>query len=419
MTLHPKVIDLTLERVEVLLGRLGNPEKKLPPVIHVAGTNAKGSVIAYLRAMLEAVGYRVHAYTSPHLVQFNERIRLAGKLISDQDLSDALEECEAANAGDPITYFEITTVAAYLAFSRVEADVLLLETGLGGRLDATNVIDKPALSIITPISMDHQQFLGDSLSEIIGEKLGIVKAGVPCLSSKQERREEKKFIKKVEEAGAPLSIEGRDWFVTKTKSGMIFESNLDGEKRTRDFPLPALTGPHQFRNAGLAIAALAKLEGFNVPDSAIALGLKSAEWPARMQHLKQGPLVDMLPEGWELWLDGGHNAAAGKMIAAQARSWRDKPLHMIFGMLNSKEPHDFLKSLEGKLGQFRGVAIPGEENSLSAEEVTGAAEAWRMEAQPAENVVMALNDIIENEEPARVLIAGSLYLAGTILKDHS
>ncbi len=419
MTLHPKVIDLTLDRVETLLQRLDNPHHKLPPVIHVAGTNAKGSVIAYMRAMLEAAGLRVHVYTSPHLVRFNERIRLAGELITDQALNDVLEECESVNGGDPITYFEITTVAAYLAFSRTDADVLLLETGLGGRLDATNVIDNPALTIITPVSMDHQQFLGDTLSEIIAEKAGILKAGVTCLSAKQERREEKKFIKLVEKASAPLLIEGRDWFVRKSKKGIVFESKRDGERTIREFPLPALVGPHQHRNAGLAIAAMDHLVEFGIPDSAIALGLKSVDWPARMQRLKSGPLVEMLPDGWELWLDGGHNGAAGKMIASQARSWRDKPLHMIFGMLNSKEPNDFLLHLEGRIGQFRGIAIPGEENSLSAEDVTSVALNWRMDALPSEDVETALAGIVDQSEEARVIIAGSLYLAGTILKENT
>jgi len=419
MGLHPKVIDLTLGRVETLLGRLGNPERQLPPVIHVAGTNAKGSVIAYLWAMLEAAGYRVHVYTSPHLVHFNERIRLAGQLIEDDHLAAVLEQCESANAGDPITYFEITTAAAFLAFANTPADIVLLETGLGGRLDATNVIDKPALTIITPVSMDHQQFLGETLAEIIVEKIGIVKSGVPCLSAKQERREEKKFCKLVEEAGASLCIEGKDWHVLKSADGMVFGSVSEGEKVTREFPKPALAGSHQLRNAGLAIAALDRLEGFSVADSAIALGLRSADWPARLQRLKRGPLVEMLPTGWELWLDGGHNPAAAKTIVAHARSWRDKPLHLIFGMLNSKNPGDFLAPLEGRLGQFRGLAIPGEENSLSAADVTAAALSLRMEATEADSVALALADVIKHSDEARVLIAGSLYLAGTVLKDNA
>lgn len=419
MALHPKVIDLSLKRIETLLGRLGNPERHLPPVIHVAGTNGKGSLIAFLRAMLEAASYRVHVYTSPHLTSFNERIRLAGKLIDDDELSNVLEECEKFNANEPITYFEITTAAAFLAFSRTNADIVLLETGLGGRLDATNVINNPALTIITPVSLDHQQFLGDTLKEIISEKVGIVKPGVTCLSAKQERREEKNFCRLVKEAGAPLAIEGQDWSVRKIAKGMVFDSNTDGKRISRAFPLPALSGSHQLRNAGLAIAALKHLAGFEIHDSAIALGLKSVQWPARLQRLTSGPLVDKLPIGWELWLDGGHNGAAGKMISKHVRSWRNKPLHMIFGMLNSKNPGDFLGHLEGCLGLFRGITIPGEENSLSADEVTSVALSLRMDGKSAESVEAALEDIISQKEVARVIIAGSLYLAGVILKENN
>jgi dihydrofolate synthase/folylpolyglutamate synthase len=418
MALHPKVIDLSLDRIKNLLERLGNPERQLPPTIHVAGTNGKGSLIAFLRAILEAAGHSVHVYISPHLIRFNERIRLAGKLIDDDLLSNVLAECEKLNEGKPITYFEITTAAAFLAFSRADADVLLLETGLGGRLDATNVIDNPALTIITPVSLDHQQFLGNTLKEIITEKIGIVKSGAPCLSAKQERREEKFFCKLVKEAGASLAIEGKDWSVRKSGKGMAFDSNLIGVKKSRDFPVPALSGSHQLRNAGLAIAAIERLPGFDIPDSAIALGLKSANWPARLQRLTTGPLIDKMPDGWELWLDGGHNGAAGKMISKHARSWRDKPLHMIFGMLNSKNPGDFLGHLEGRLGLFRGIAIPGEENTLSAQEVTAVALSLRMDAAFAGSVEAALDDIIKQKKVARIIIAGSLYLAGNILKEN-
>jgi len=419
MALHPKVIDLSLSRIEKLLEHLGNPERNLPPTIHVAGTNGKGSLIAFLRAILEAAGYKVHVYISPHLVNFNERIRLAGRLIDDKALSNILEECEKFNAGEPITFFEITTAAAFLAFSRTDSDVVLLETGLGGRLDATNVIKTPALTIITPVSLDHQQFLGDTLSEIITEKLGILKPGVPCIAAKQDRREEKKFCKLVEKAGVSLSLEGKDWSVRKTKNGMAFDSAKDGKKFTRDFPTPALSGAHQLRNAGLAVAAIDGLAGFDVHDSAIALGLKSVQWPARLQRLMSGPLVDKLPDSWELWLDGGHNGAAGKMISKHARSWRDRPIHMIFGMLNSKNPGDFLAHLEGRLSLFRGIAIPDEANTLSAWEVTEVALSLRMDAAVANSVEAALEDIVRQREVARVIIAGSLYLAGRILEENS
>ncbi len=415
MSLHPKVIDLSLGRVETLLERLGNPQLALPPVVHIAGTNGKGSTIAFLRAMLEAAGYRVHVYTSPHLVHFNERIRLAGQLIDDDALFAVLEECETANAGDPITFFEITTAAAFLAFSRSPADIVLLETGLGGRLDATNVFDAPLLSIITPVSIDHQQFLGDTLEQIATEKAGILKADVPCILAKQERKADKAIAERATEISAPLLREGKDWFVRIAGDDMVFES---GQKMRR-LPLPSLTGTHQQRNAALALAALDMLPGFDVPDAAAALGLKSAEWPARLQRLRHGPLIDLLPDGWELWLDGGHNAAAAKTLRTQTRQWRDKPLHLVFGMLNSKNPEDFLKVLEATIGQFRGIAIPGEENTLSAERVCQAAATWRMEAAPAADVSAAVADLVATSDvPARILIAGSLYLAGTILETN-
>lgn len=420
-TLHPRVIDLSLGRIERLLTALGNPEQKLPPVVHVAGTNGKGSSIAFLRAMLEAAGYRCHAYTSPHLVRFNERIRVAGQLIEDDDLTAALEQCEAANDGAEITYFEITTAAAMLAFSRTPADVLLLETGLGGRLDATNVIAAPLVTAITPVSMDHQQYLGDTLEDIATEKAGILKSGVPCVVASQERKADKRITEIAEKVGAPLLVEGRDWFVRKVSGAMVFETiGDDGEKTSSHLPLPSLVGSHQPRNAALALAVLDRMTGFQVPQPARALGLKSADWPARLQRLRSGPLVETLGDGWELWLDGGHNEAAAKTLRAQARSWRDKPLHMVMGMLNSKDPKAYLKHLEARLGLFRGVAIPGEENSLSAEAVTAAATAWRMDGEPAASVADAIADIVSQaaDRPGRILVSGSLYLAGTVLRDH-
>jgi len=422
MALHPKVIDLSLGRVETLLERLGNPHHQLPPVVHVAGTNGKGSTVAFLRAMLEAAGYRVHVYTSPHLVHFNERIRLAGQLIDDADLSALLAECEAVNGGDPITFFEVTTAAAFLAFSRTPADILLLETGLGGRLDATNVIDRPLLSIITPVSVDHQNFLGDTLEEIAGEKAGILKPDVPCILARQERKADRKIAERATEISAPLLREGKDWFVRTAGDEMVFEAPFEGDdpvRKTRRLPLPSLSGIHQQRNAALALAALERMPGFDVSDAAAALGLKSVEWPARLQHLRHGPLTDLLPAGWELWLDGGHNEAAAKAIRTQTRQWRDKPLHLVFGMLNSRDPEDFLKQLEARIGLLRGVAIPGEENTLSAERICEAATTWRMDNAPAVGVGAAVADIVAaSDVPARILIAGSLYLAGTVLKDN-
>ncbi len=410
--LHPKLIDLSLGRIETLLGRLGHPQRRLPAVVHVAGTNGKGSVIAFLRAFLEAAGHRVHVYTSPHLVRFNERIRLAGELISDIELITMLEECETANGGDPITFFEITTAAAFLAFSRHPADLLLLETGLGGRLDATSVVERPALTVLTPISVDHQRYLGDGLEKIAGEKAGILKAGVACVVASQQRKVEKVIARRAAEQGAPLIREGKDWFV---RGGVVLSSG----GKTRRLPPPALAGAHQVHNAGLAVACLDQLGDFAVADAAIALGMKAVQWPARLQRLAGGPLVDILPDGWELWLDGGHNAAAARALARQARRWRERPLHLIFGMLRTKDPLAFLQPLAGKVNALRAVAIPGEESSLSAEETAAAAARLGIDAAAAVEIDAALQSLVDHfPGPARVLICGSLYLAGEVLREN-
>lgn len=414
---HPRSIDLGLGRIERLLGRLGSPERSLPPVVHVAGTNAKGSVIAFLRAFIEAAGLRAHVYTSPHLLRFNERIRLAGEVIADDALAALLEECEEAIAGDEITFFEITTAAAFLAFSRTPADVLLLETGLGGRLDATTVVD-PALTIITSISLDHQHYLGDTIEQIAREKAGILKKDVLCLVARQERKAAAAIVSAAEKTGAPLIHEGEDWYIRKTGDGMIYKSA--GVKLP--LPLPGLAGGHQLRNAAIAIAAADQLSklipGFTIPAAALKLGLKTVSWPARLQRLDSGPLAGMLPEGWELWLDGGHNPAAAKALAAHARTWRDKPLYLIFAMMAAKDPEAFLKPFEAKLAGLRAVAIPGEGGAYPAERLARAAKAWRMKAAAAESVQAAVAEIVTAPKPARILICGSLYLAGHVLRKN-
>ncbi len=393
---------------------MGHPQKQLPAVVHVAGTNGKGSVIAFLRAFLEAAGHRVHIYTSPHLVCFNERIRLAGELISDMELTAMLEECETANDGDPITFFEITTAAAFLAFSRHPADVLLLETGLGGRLDATNLVEHPALTVLTPISVDHQQYLGDSLEKIAAEKAGILKAGVACVVASQQQKAEKVIARRAAEQDAPLIREGKDWFVGG-RASVIFSSG----GKTRRLPPPALAGAHQVRNAGLAVACLDQLGDFAVAETAIALGMKAVQWPARLQRLARGPLVDILPKGWELWLDGGHNAAAARVIARQAWRWRERPLGLVFGILRTKDPLVFLQPLAEEINALRAVAITGEENSLSAEETAAAAAKLDIDAAAAEGVGAALQNLANHfPGPARVLICGSLYLAGEVLREN-
>jgi dihydrofolate synthase/folylpolyglutamate synthase len=413
-SLHPKVIDLALDRIERLLAALGHPERRLPPVVHIAGTNGKGSTLAYLRAMVEATGLSAHVYTSPHLVRFAERIRVAGLVIGEAELLAILEECERANSGQPITFFEITTAAAFYAFSRVPAAVCLLETGLGGRVDATNVIDTPALTILTPISLDHQAFLGGTVAAIATEKAGIMKPGVPCVSAAQDPAALQVIIARAAELGAPLYLEGRDWTVEKTPLGLLFTMG----KRSLSLPLPALAGPHQIHNAGLAVAAALLLNAVPLPDFAIAAGLSTAVWPARLQRLTSGPLPAMLPLGWELWLDGGHNPAAGEILSRVAASWRDRPLDLVVGMLNSKDSHGFLAPLAAEVRALRTVAIPGEANSLSAEQVADTASGEGILAEPADSVTAALAALVTQDGPARVLICGSLYLAGTVLAQN-
>ncbi|MCG8507984.1 MAG: bifunctional folylpolyglutamate synthase/dihydrofolate synthase, partial [Rhodospirillales bacterium] len=403
-------------RVEALLNDLGNPHRALPPVVHVAGTNGKGSVIAFLKAILQSAGYRTHVFTSPHLIRFNERICVGGKDIEDEALTAILEECERVNRERPITFFEITTAAAFLAFAREPADIVLLETGLGGRLDATNMVPKPALTVITPISLDHQNFLGDTIEQIAAEKAGILKPGVPCLCAAQTRKAKRVLTSTAGKTGSPLIEEGKDWFVLGREDGLLFKA---GSEQLR-LPLPALTGKHQLGNAGTAIACARELSGFCVSEQALADGLREARWPARLQRLARGPLPDLLPEGWELWLDGGHNPAAAKVLANHSRRWRDKPLHLVFGMMTGKDPIRFLKPLEAVVAHLRGVDIPGEDGALPADKAALAAEYLAIEAAPAPSVSAAIADIVKKtQKPARILICGSLYLAGHVLRDNA
>lgn len=407
MRLHPKIIDLSLDRMERILALLGHPERDLPPVVHVAGTNGKGSMIAYLRAMLEAAGRRVHVYTSPHLVRFHERVRLAGELISEDALTALLEECEEVNGGTPITYFEITTAAALLAYARTPADVLLLEVGLGGRLDATNVVERPALSVITSISVDHTQFLGEGIAQIAFEKAGILKPGVPAVSAPQAPAASAVLRARAAEVGAPYE----EIAYRPTPDG--FE--LDGER----FPPPVFLGRHQLENAALAVACAKRLQGFGLDGTAIRRGLAEAVWPGRMQRLAGGRLAALLPEGWELWLDGGHNAAAGEALAGLLESWGDKPLALVYGMLGTKSAQGFLKPLARRARELHAVAIPGEPASLTAAEAAAAARDSGFEAEAAESVAAALRAIAAKGGPAkRVLICGSLYLAGRVLAEN-
>jgi len=394
--LHPKLIDLKLDRVYRLLAALGDPHLSLPPVVHVAGTNGKGSVIAMMRAVLEAAGYGVHVHISPHLVRFNERIRLAGDLIDDENLSKLLEECETANGGAPITFFEITTVAALLAFSRVTADIVLLETGLGGRLDATNVVPRPVLTIITPVSMDHQQFLGETLADMAQEKAGILKAGVACVLAPQEKEVADVILASAAKVGATVI-----------------------QELPQDLPPSNLAGPHQAVNASMAVAALRSLDGFTISDAHIAEGLARVDWPARLQRLSQGVLPKLLRPDLELWLDGGHNEGAARVIAVWLEE-EQKPLHLIMGMLNSKDPAAFLAPLKPHITSLRTVAIPGEDASLGAEDLARIAEKTGVAASASASVSQALAEIARDQPgPGRVLIAGSLYLAGRVLAENA
>jgi len=406
--LHPKVMDLSLGRMHRLLGALGNPERQLPPVVHIAGTNGKGSTQAMIRAGLEAAGHKVHAYTSPHLARFHERIRLAGDLISEAALVAVLTEVMEANAGEPITYFEITTCAAMLAMSRIEADYTLLEVGLGGRLDTTNVVDTPRLTIITPISLDHQSYLGDTLPEIAAEKAGILKRGVPCIVGPQPDEVHEVIEAKAEAVQARCLIAGQDWHSFEERGGMVYQDEMG----LLDLPLPALIGAHQVENAGAALCAL-RILGVDTYEVA----LLQAEWPARMQKLKFGPLLEAAPHA-ELWLDGGHNPAAGKALAEALTRLPDRPLYMVCGMLNTKDIGGYLAPLAASAVRLTGVSIPGETATLSAHEICTAAQAEGMEADTADSVASAIARIATGAPTARILLCGSLYLAGRILREN-
>jgi dihydrofolate synthase/folylpolyglutamate synthase len=416
LILHPKIIDLTLDRVHRLLACVGHPERRLPPVIHVAGTNGKGSVVAMLRAGIEGAGRTAHAYTSPHLARFHERIRIAGELIPEPALAALLEECEAANGAEPITFFEITTVAALLAFARAPADYTLLEVGLGGRLDATNVVDRPALTAITPVSHDHQQYLGETLPEIAGEKAGILKPGVPCVVGRQEAEALAVIRRRAAELGAPLAVFGEDWTVARTGAGVSFE-DADGRL---ELPPPALPGAHQVENAGIAVALLRRL---GLGAEAVAAALARAEWPARMQRLSSGPLVGRLPEGAELWLDGGHNPSAGEAVAALLAEMAGRapaPVHLIAGMLDTKDVRGYFAPLAPHVAGAVTVPISGTEAAIPPERLAEMVRALGIPARPAEGVGPALGAVLSgpSASPPRILICGSLYLAGEVLRTH-
>ena len=411
MSLHPKIIDLTLDRMTRLLNLLGNPEKHMPPTIHIAGTNGKGSTQAMIRAGLEASGDICHAYTSPHLARFHERIFLSGSIIEEQDLANYLSECEKVNGNIPITYFEITTCAALLAFSQRKADYTLLEVGLGGRLDATNVIDEPKITVITPISIDHQQYLGNTLAEIAFEKAGILKRNSFAIIGPQEDEALAVIEARAYEVGATCKIYGQHWHIWEENGRLVFQD----ENGLLDLPLPKLIGAHQIQNAGIALATLRYLGKEN---SSFEGAMLNADWPARMQRLRKGILTSLAPSA-EIWLDGGHNKAAGYALTEAIGRLQPRKLFLIVGMLNTKDIVGYMKPLLSRSTNLYGVSIPGEAATMTAEETVKIARDVGFEAVISEDVESAIRDIIKQDDNARILICGSLYLAGNILQKNS
>ena len=419
--LHPKLIDLSLGRIERLLAKLGNPHEKLPPVIHIAGTNGKGSTTAFLKAMLSAAGLRVHVYTSPHLVRFHERIELAGpdgisQPIGEDQLVDVLTRTQAVNDGDDITQFEITTAAAFLAYAETPADVLLLEVGLGGRLDATNVVKRPALTVITPVSMDHAEKLGSTIGLIAAEKAGILKRGVPCIVAQQNDEALAVIVDTAHRTGAKPIVWGQDFDAFEQNGRLVVQT----EARVLDLPLPALVGRHQIVNAGTAVAAALQLDELRQNEAAIERGLLNTKWPARMQRLDSGPLPDLLGRNSELWLDGGHNPSAGIALAqtlADLEERAPKPLYLICGMMGLKDATGFLSPFRGLVRHIVTVPIPGaHEAPFSPEALAEVANRIDLSAEAATEIESALRRIeLLDAAPKRVLICGSLYLAGHVL----
>ncbi len=401
--LHPRLIDLSLDRLRTLLDRLGNPERRLPPIVHVAGTNGKGSTCAFIRAMAEAAGSRVHVYTSPHLVRFNERIRIAGTLVDDDRLIATMERIERINGNAPITVFEVITAAAFALFAESPADLCVLEVGLGGRGDATNVIERPSVCAITSISLDHRELLGPTVEIIAGEKAGIMKRGVPVVIGDQPGAVRQVLLEQAASVEAPVVLRGRDWDIAGTGAGLRFQ-DAAGVIET---PYPALPGAFQHDNAGIALAAL---RAARLPHR--AAGVAHAEWPARLQRLT-GRLAAMLPAGWSLWLDGGHNPGAGVVLAEHLRSWSDQPVHLVVGMKQAKDTAEFLRPLLPLAASVWAVREPEQHLALPIETIIAASGGM---AKPGGTVREALGKLVAQGPAGRVLICGSLYLAGEVLK---
>ena len=404
---HPQRIDLSLDRMRALCAALGNPQDKLPPVVHVAGTNGKGSTVSLIRAIAEAAGLRVHAYTSPHLVRFNERIRLAGSLISDDYLNDVLDRIEAVSG--EATVFESTTAAAFVAMSETPADLAIIEVGLGGSLDATNVIDRPLLSVITPVDLDHAEFLGDRIEGVAAEKAGILKAGARGVIARQSEAVMAVIERRAAEVSSPLTVMGVDFDAWAERGGLVYQD----QERFLDLPAPALSGPHQFDNAGVAVAAALELD---LPEAAIAEGLKSVRWPARMQRLTAGPYAEKAQgSDAELWLDGGHNPHAGRALArtlAERQARAPRPTALIVAMLANKDAGGFFEALKGLDVQVFTVAFDGAAADPTA--LAAVAQGRGFGAMPTASVDEALDRALALGA-GRIVICGSLYLAGEVL----
>ncbi|MET0707558.1 MAG: folylpolyglutamate synthase/dihydrofolate synthase family protein [Tardiphaga sp.] len=417
--LHPRAIDLSLDRMVRLLAQLGHPEQKLPPVIHVAGTNGKGSTIAYLRAILEAAGLRVHVFTSPHLVRLNESIRLAGTLVGDDELLAAYAHCESVNAGAPITLFEAETAVALMLFAQRPADVVLLEVGLGGRLDATNVIEKPAACVFTPIGIDHTDFLGDTLLKIAVEKAGIIKRRVPVITAEQLPEATAAIEQTARKLHAPTHSAGQEWHVSIERGRLVYQD----ERGLMDLAAPKLFGRHQFGNAGLAIATLRAIDLFRIEAAAYETGVARAEWPARMQRLSFGKLVEIAPKDSEIWLDGGHNADGGRVVAAALGDLEERvsrPLVVIAGMMANKDAAGFLANFAGLTRHIIAVQIPDRPGAMTPDVLADAVRKLGMRMETSASVAAALQSLakLAYEVPPRILITGSLYLAGHVLAEN-
>ncbi|WP_102959548.1 bifunctional folylpolyglutamate synthase/dihydrofolate synthase [Mangrovicella endophytica] len=422
MLRHPKGFDLELGRIRALLAALGEPQTRLPPAIHVAGTNGKGSVVAFCRAILEADGRSVHVHTSPHLVHWHERYRLGrlngrGSLVEDAVLADAVARAAKANGDRPITVFEILTAVTFLLFSEHPADAALVEVGLGGRFDATNVMERPAASVVTSVSLDHQSYLGDRVELIAAEKAGILKRGVPAIIGQQGEAAAMDVLKSTaDRIGAPLTVYGEDFFAFEEHRRLVYQD----DQGLLDLPLPRLPGRHQLVNAATAIATL-RHAGFGPTDAAIEAGILQAEWPGRLQRITVGPLVEMAPPGTEIWLDGGHNPGAAAVIAETIADMEDKvqrPLYLVVGMINTKDPVGFFKAFAGMARHVFTVPIRSSEAGLHPEGLVEAAAEAGLDADACDSVeaaVRAIASMGDGDPAPRILICGSLYLVGDVL----